>query len=94
MTGLKTTEKQAEDMSQKLLATEKQAVLDLKAQLQRAEDAARVAKEVVEAAVKALYECGVLDTEARLTEEVVVVCRDYCTKSWGVAMDRAGVLVD
>ena len=29
-----------------------------------------------------------------MVEEVVMVCRDYCTESWGVAMDRAGVPVD
>ena len=60
------------------LAIEKQSVLDLKAQLQKAKEAARVAREAVEAAVKAPYERGVLN---RLTEEVVVVCRDYCTES-------------
>ena len=27
------------------------------------------------------YERGVRDTEARLTEEVAVVCRDYVTES-------------
>ena len=86
--GLKTTEKQVEDMRQKLhitkinLATEKQAVLDLKAQLQQAEDVARVAREAAKAAVKASYERGVLDIEARLTEEVAVVYRDYYIESW------------
>jgi len=32
--------------------------------------------------------------EAWLSEEVAVVCRDYCTESWGVAMDWAGVPAD
>ena len=98
--GLKTTERQAEDMRQKLhiteinLAIEKQAVLDLKAELQKVKDATRVAREAVEAAVKTSYERGVQDTETRLLEEVVVVCKDYYTESWGVAMDQARVLVD
>ena len=98
--GLKTTERQVEDMRQKLhiteinLATEKQAVLNLKTQLQQAKEAARVAREAVEAAVKASYERGVRDTETRLTEKMVVVCRDYCTESWRVAMDQAGVPAD
>ena len=35
-----------------------------------------------------------LDTEKRLTEEVAIVCRDYYTESWGVAMDRVGVPAD
>ena len=76
------------------LATKKQAVLDLKVQLQQAKEAALVAREAIEAAVKASYEHGVLDIETRLTEEVAMVYRDYYTKSWGVAMDRVGVPVD
>lgn len=53
-----------------------------------------MAREVAEAAVKAFYERGVRDTETRLTEEVAMVCRDYCTESWGVTMDRTGVPAD
>ena len=68
--------------------------MDLKAELQKAKDAARVAKEAAEVAVKVSYERGVLDTETRLAEEVAVMYRDYCTESWEVAMDRAGVPVD
>ena len=85
--GLKSMERQIEDQRQQLhiteinLATEKQHVLDLKAELQKFKDVARVAREAVEAVVAASYECGVLDTEACLTEEVATVCRDYCTES-------------
>ena len=50
-----------------------------------------MAREAAEAAVAASYERGVADIEARLTEEVAGVCRDYVTESWGVAMDRAAV---
>ena len=50
-------------------------------ELQKTKDAARVAKEATEAAVKASYEHGVLDMEARLSEEVAIVCKDYCTES-------------
>ena len=84
---LKTTEKQAKVQCQKLyiteinLGTEKQIVLDLKAEIQKAKDATPVAREAVEATVKASYKCGILDTETRLAKEVVVVCRDYCTES-------------
>ena len=91
--GLKTTTKQAEDMRQQFhlseinLATEKQMVLDLKAELSKT-------KEAAEAAVAASYERGVVDTEARLTEEVAMVCRDYITMSWGVALDQAAVPTD
>ena len=76
------------------LMTEKQMVSDLKAQLQQAKEAACLAREVAEAVVAASYERGVKDTEARLTEEVAVVCRDYVTESWGVAMDQAAVPTD
>ena len=76
------------------LATEKQKVLDLKAELQKLKDAARVARETAKATVNTSYERGVVNTKTQLSEEVAVVCRDYNTESWGVAMDRAGVLVD
>ena len=63
------------------LMTEKQMVSDLKAQLQQAKKAACLAREVAEAVVAASYDRGVKDIEARLTEEVAVVCRDYVTES-------------
>ena len=53
-----------------------------------------MAREFVEAVVNASYERGVLDTETHLVEEVAIVCRDYVTKSWGVAMDWAKVPAD
>ena len=53
-----------------------------------------MAREAAEVAMAASYEHGVKDSEARLTEDVAVVCRDYVTESWGVAMDWAGVLID
>ena len=53
-----------------------------------------MAREAAEVAMAASYEHGVKDSEARLTEDVAVVCRDYVTESWGVAMDWAGVLTD
>ena len=34
------------------------------------------------------------ETQARLTEEFSVVCRDYCDISWGKALDVAGVPSD
>ena len=86
-------EKQAEDQRQKLhlteidLATERQMVLDLKAELQKSKDVARVARKATEAAMKASYECGVQNTETRLAEEVAAVCRDYSIELWGVALD-------
>ena len=57
-------------------------------------EAVRAAKEATEVAERTSYELRVMDIEARLAEEMEVVCRDYCTESWGVAMDRAGIPVD
>ena len=53
-----------------------------------------MAREAAEIAVIISYEHGVTDTDARLTEEVATVCRDYITVSWGVALDRAAVPAD
>ena len=98
--GLKNTTKQVKDLRQQLLqseaklATEKQTVSDLKAKLSKVKEAARVAREVAEAAVATSYDRGVRDTEVRLTEEVAAVCRDYITMSWGVALDRVAVPAD
>jgi len=98
--GLKNATKQAEDLRQQLrqseanLATEKQTVSDLKAELAKVKEAARVAREAAETAVATSYDRGVRDMEIRLTEEVAAVCRDYITMSWDVALDRAAVPAD
>ena len=72
LAGLKTVETQAEDQRKLLytteieLATQKQFVMDLKAELQKVKDepkeAARVAKEATTAMEIASYERGVEDT--------------------------------
>ena len=69
-------------------------VSNLKAELSKAKEAARVAREAAEAAVATSYERGVRDTEVRLTEEVATICRDYIAMSWGVALDRVVVPAD
>ena len=53
-----------------------------------------VAKEAAKAAEAVAYEHGVVETEARLTAEVTIVCRDYCAETYYEALDRAGVPVD
>ena len=98
--GLKIAEAQAEDQCKQLyttqlnLATEQAAILDLKAKLQKAQEALKVAQEAVKAAEIAAYEHRVLETEARLTAEVIVVCRDYCIETYNQALDQAGVPAD
>ena len=97
---MKTAETQAEDQRKQLyttqinLATKKAVVLDLKVELQKAQEASKVAQEAAKAAETAAYERGILETEARLTAEVTVVCRDYCTKTCFQALDRAGIPTD
>ena len=53
-----------------------------------------VAKEAAKAAEAVAYEHGVVETEARLTAEVTIVCRDYCAETYYEALDRAGVPAD
>ena len=53
-----------------------------------------MAREASKAAETASYKRGVLETEARLVEEVVEVCRDYCAKTWAEALNRTGVPAD
>ena len=60
------------------LATEKQAVLNLKVELHKVKEAARVAKEVSKDAETASYERGVQEMKIRLAGELAEVCKDYC----------------
>ena len=98
--GLKTTEKQVEDIHKELhyseinLATEKQMVTELREELRKAREAAQLLKEATEAEKQAAYDLGVQETQSRLTEEFSAVARDYCDIIWGKALDVAGVPVD
>ena len=51
-------------------------------------------QDIAKAAEATAYECGVLETEARLIAEVTVVCRDYCAKTYFQALDLAGIPAD
>ena len=98
--GLKTTERQAEDLRKELhyceinLATEKQMVKDLREELHKAKEAAQLLKEAAEAEKQASYALGVQETQSRLTEEFSTVARDYCDITWGKALDAAGIPAD
>ena len=67
---------------------------DLRTQLQKVREAAQLAKEAAEAEKQAAYKLGVEETQVRLTEELSVVCREYCDVSWGKALDAVGVPAD
>ena len=98
--GLKSAEAQAEDQRKELytthlnLAIEKAAVLDLKSKLQKAKEALKLAQEAATAAETSAYERGDLETEARLAAEVIVVCREYCAKTYNQALNQAGIPAD
>ena len=98
--GLKTTEKQFEDIRKQLhyteinLATEKQLVTELREELWKAKEVAQLLKEAAEAEKQAGYTLGMEETQVRLIEEFSAVVRDYCDISWGKALDVAGVPVD
>ena len=88
--GLKNAQNQAKDQCKKLyhtkikLAIEKQQLLELKVELQKA-------KEATEALEQVFYGYGVQETEIQLTEELTEVCRDYYKEVWGKALNWAGV---
>ena len=76
-------------------------MLDLKAALQKvvedawlAKEEAQLVKEAAEAEKNAFYQLRAEETEARLSEELPEVCRDYCSISWAHALDAAGIPVD
>ena len=98
--GLKTTEKQFEDIRKQLhyteinMATEKQLVTELREELRKAREAAQLFKEAAEAEMQAAYMLGMEETQAKLIEEFSVVARDYCDISWGKALNAAGVPAD
>ena len=98
--GLKTTEKQLEDIRKQLhytkinMATKKQLVTELREELRKAREAAQLFKEAAEAEKQAAYTLGVEETQARLIEEFFAIARDYCDISWGKSLDVAGVPAD
>ena len=85
--GLKTTEKQFEDIRKQLhyteinIAIEKQLVTDLREELRKAREATQLLKEAAEAEKQAAYTLGMEEVQARLTEEFSAVSRDYCNIS-------------
>ena len=66
---------------------------ELREEFQKAREAVQLVKEAAEAEKQAAYTLGVEETQARLTEELFAVCREYCGISWGKALDAAGVPV-
>ena len=65
-----------------------------KEEAQLAKEDAQLVKEAVEAEKRATNQLGVEETEARLSEELPEVCRDYCNISWAQALNAAGIPAD
>lgn len=52
----------------------------LKVELEKAKEAARVAKAAAKSSEQKFYELGLSETEACLIKELAEVCKDYCQK--------------
>ena len=83
------------------LTTQRQLVINLKVEPQKAKEAAQLAKEaaqlakeVAEAEKQASYLLGVEETQIRLAKELSKVCRDYYNATWDKALSVARVLPD
>ena len=73
------------------MATKKQLVTDLREELRKARKAAQLHKEAAEVEKQAAYTLGMEETQAKLTEELSAVVRDYCDISWAKALDAARI---
>ena len=98
--SLKTVERKVEEQHQKLhsteidLAMQKQMVVDLQAELQKAKEEVQLAKDAVKVEKKSSYQLDVEETEIRLAEELSEVCRDYCDVTWDKALTASRVPFD
>ena len=64
---------------------------DLREELRKAREVVQLVKEAAEAEKQATYMLGVDETQARLTEELSAVCKEYCSIPWGKVLDVAEV---
>ena len=53
-------------------------MMELREELRKAREAIQLVKKAAEVEKQAAYILGVEETQARLTKEFFVVCRDYC----------------
>ena len=66
---------------------------ELREELRKAREAVQLVKEATETEKQDAYTLRVEETQAKLTEKLSAVCRDYCDISWGKALDATGVPV-
>ena len=69
----------------------KTALQKVEDELRRVKEEAQLIREATEAEKSAARQLGAEETEARLSEEIPEVCREYCGVSWSRALDAAGV---
>ena len=62
--------------------------------MQKANEVAQLVKEAAEAEKQASYLLGVEETQIRLAEELLGVCKDYCNVTWDRALSIVGVPAD
>ena len=72
----------------------KTALQKVEDELRRVKEEAQLIREAAEAKKSAARQLGAEETEARLSEEIPEVCREYCSISWAHALDAAGVPAD
>ena len=65
--------------------------MDLKAELEKAKKATRVAQAAADASEQKFYDLGMQETEAHLNDELAGVCRDYCLEVWTETLNLAEV---
>ena len=66
---------------------------ELREELRKAREVVQLIKEAAEAEKQAAYMLGMEETQARLTEELSAVYREYCGISWGKALNSTEVPV-
>ena len=66
---------------------------ELREELRKAREAVQLVKEAAKTEKQVAYMLGVEETQAKLTEELFAVCREYYGISWGKALNAAEVPV-
>ena len=66
-------------------------MIELREELRKAKEVVQLVKEAAKTEKQVAYMLGVEETQAKLTEELSAVCREYCSISWGKALDVSGV---
>ena len=69
-------------------------MIELREELRKAKEVVQLVKEAAKTEKQVAYMLGVEETQAKLTEELFAVCREYYGISWSKALDAAEFPVD